>query len=151
MHPIHKDTVADALERLTEEESQTIFKGSVGDLIKARLVEDTAFSMDGSELHSTGHYAGAGQVTSTREVKDKWGRTKVVTSTRCGYLLLSLRGVQSNTVVAAEVGKIDSSEHPRVLAIVRAAKAVGARVKVLLMMVATVWVMSYGGSSMRRR
>lgn len=131
-HPIHKNTVADALERLTEKESEAIFDGSVVDLVKAKLVDDTVFSMDGTELSATEHYPGAGQVTSTREVQDKWGKTKTVTSTRHGYLLLSLRGVQSNTVAAAEVGKIGQAEHPWILPLVRSAKTAGARVKILL-------------------
>jgi hypothetical protein len=131
-HPIHKDTVADALERLTEEESQGIFKGSVADLVKAKLVADTIFSMDGMEMAVTENYPGAGKLIITKEVKDKWGRVKTVISTRYGYLQLSLRGVDSNTVVAARVDKIGKSEHPWVLTLVQAAKLAGAKVKVLL-------------------
>lgn len=131
-HPIHKNTLADALERLTGEESQGIFDGSVSDLVRAKLVEDNVFSLDGSELHTTEHYPGAGRVIITREVKDKWGRVRAVTSSRHGYLLLSLRGVKSNTVVAARVEKVGTSEHPQAIALVRAAKAAGVRVRVLL-------------------
>ena len=130
--PIHKNTVADALERLTEEESRGIFCGSVEDLASARLVPDTVFSMDGTELTATSHFAGAGQVTSTKDMKDKWGRVKTVSSTRYGYLLLSLRGVESNTVAAAEVTAIGQAEYPWVIKLIRSAKAAGARVKVLL-------------------
>jgi len=130
--PIHKNTVADALERLAEEESQGIFDGSVVDLVKAKLVEDNVFSMDGSELHTTEHYPGAGQVIVTREVKDKWGRVRTVASSRHGYLLLSLRGVKSNTVVAARAKKVGASEYPHAIVLVQAAKAAGVRVRVLL-------------------
>ncbi|MFH1140257.1 MAG: transposase [Chloroflexota bacterium] len=130
--PIHKNTVADALERLTEEESSGIFSGSVTDLVKAKLVDDTVFSLDGTELHTTGDYPGAGQVTSTREVTDKRGQVKVITSTRHGYLLLSLRGVLTDTVVAAMVRKIGASEHLHVMPLVRAAKAAGVRIRVLV-------------------
>ncbi|MDO8491415.1 MAG: hypothetical protein Q7T04_05305, partial [Dehalococcoidia bacterium] len=130
--PIHKNTVADALERLTEEESAGIFDGIAKDLVKAKLVKDTVFSLDGTELHTTQHYPGAGRVTSNREVRDKWGRGGTVTSTRYGYLLLSLRGVDSGTVVAADVCKIGTSEHSHVLSLVRRAKAAGIQVKILL-------------------
>ena len=131
-HPIHKNTVADALERLTEEESQDIFEGAVKDLIKAHLVEDRLFSMDGMEMAVTANYPGAGELTITREVTDKWGKDKEVTYNRYGYLLLSLRGVESNTVVAAGTDKIGKPEHDWVLPLVRSAKAAGTRVKVLL-------------------
>jgi hypothetical protein len=131
-HPIHKNTVADALERLTEDESQGIFEGTVKDLTKAKLVEDTIFSMDGMEMAVTKKYPGAGQLTITRERKDKWGKVEEVTYNRYGYLLLSLRGIKSNTVVAVKVNKIGQSEHPWVLTLVRSAKEAGARVKVLL-------------------
>jgi hypothetical protein len=130
--PVNKNTVADALERLTEEESQGIFKGSVEDLVKARLVEDTIFSMDGMEMAVTKNYPGAGQIISTKEVKDKWGKVEEVTYTRYGYLLLSLRGVESNTVAAAEVTKIGQAEHPWAIVLVRAAKAAGAKVRILV-------------------
>lgn len=132
MHPIHKNTVADALERLSEEESLGIFDGAVRDLVKARLVEDNVFSMDGSELHTTDRYPGAGEVSSIREVKDKWGRISISTSSRHGYLMLSLRGVGSNTVAAVKIVKIGVSEHLHVLDLVHKAKSAGARVRVLV-------------------
>lgn len=131
-HPIHKNTVADALERLTEDESQGIFAGAVKDLIKAKLVEDTVFSMDGMEMAVTENYPGAGQISVAREVKNKWGKTEEVSYNRYGYLLLSLRGVDSNTVAAAKVDKIGQSEHTRVLTLVQTAQEAGARVKILL-------------------
>jgi hypothetical protein len=68
-HPIHKDTVADALERLTEEESRGIFEGSAQDLVQAKLVEDTIFSMDGMEMRATQNYPGAGQILITRKFR----------------------------------------------------------------------------------
>jgi hypothetical protein len=131
-HPIHKDTVADALERLTEEESRGIFEGSAQDLVQAKLVEDTIFSMDGMEMRATQNYPGAGQILITKEVQDKWGKVETVTFSRYGYLLLSLRGVESNTVAAARVDKIGESEHSWVLTLVRKAKLAGVKVKVLL-------------------
>ena len=131
--PIHKNTVGDALGRLTEEESRGIFDGSVQDLTKARLVKDTVFSLDGMEMHTTKHYPGAGHITSTKEVTDKWGRMRTVTSTRYGHLLLSLWGVDSNTVAAADVDKIGTTEHLYVLPLVRRGKAAGLRIKILLM------------------
>jgi hypothetical protein len=131
-HPIHKDTVADALERLTEDESQGIFEGTVKDIVKAKLVKDTIFSMDGMEMAVTEKYPGAGKLTITKETTDKWGKVEKVTYNRYGYLLLSLRGVESNTVAAAKVDKIGQSEHPWVLTLVRSAKEAGVKVKVLL-------------------
>jgi len=131
-HPIHKNTLADALERLPEIESQSILDGAVVDLVKAKLVKDTIFSMDGTELSATERYPGAGKVSSTREVTDKQDQVKTVSYTRYGYLLLSLRGVDSNTVAAARVDKIGKPEHPSVLTLVRKAKSAGIRVKVLL-------------------
>jgi hypothetical protein len=130
--PIHKNTVADALERLQEGESRGIFYGSVEDLASAKLVSDTVFSMDGTELSTTERFPEAGRVTSSREVKDKRGQTKPISSTRYGYLLLSLRGVESNIVAAAELTKIGQAEHPWAPKLVRSGKAAGARIKILL-------------------
>lgn len=131
-HPIHKNTVAAALERLREEESTGILDGAVRDLAKAKLMPDSVFSMDGSEAHATQHYPGAGHISGAREVKDKWGRATMAPFSRYGYLLLSLRGVDSNMVAAADVDKIGSSEHSHVLALVRRAKAAGAGIQMLL-------------------
>lgn len=130
--PINKDTVADALLRLPVEESRGIFDGSVRDLVQAKLVPDTVFSLDGMEAHTTKHYPGAGQVTSTKEVTNKYGQVRMVTSTRYGYLQLALRGVDSGTVVAVHLDKIGQAEHPHVLPLVREAKAAGARLLILL-------------------
>ncbi len=130
--PIHKNTLSDALERLTEEESQAVFDGAVEDLVKARLCNDTVFSLDGTELPATEYYPGAGKVTSEREIKDKWGNVKISKSTRYGYLLLSLRGAKSNTVVAAGVDSIGKSEHTWVLKLVEKAKSTGVKIKTLL-------------------
>ncbi len=130
--PIHKNTVGDALGRLSEEESRGIFDGSVGDLVEAKLVNDTVFSLDGMEMHTTEHYPGAGHITITKEVTDKWGRVRTVTTTRYGHLLLSLWGVGSNTVAAADVDKIGTPEHHHVLSLVRRGKAAGLRIQILL-------------------
>ncbi len=130
--PIHKNTVSDALERLPQEESEVMFDGSVRDLVKAKLVEDTVFSLDGSELPATRHYPGAGKITITKEVTDKWGRVRTVNSIRYGYLLLSLRGVDSNSVAAADVDKIGTGEHFHVLSLVQRAKAAGVQIRILL-------------------
>lgn len=130
--PVHKDTVARALGRLSEEESQDVFDGSVKDLVKARLVADGVFSMDGMEIAVTENYPGAGELVINKQAKDKWGNVKTVTSKRYGYLLLSLRGVESNTVVAARVDKIGKPEHHWVLTLVAQAGLAGAKVKILL-------------------
>jgi hypothetical protein len=130
--PVNKNTVADALGRLTEGESRGIFYGSVEDMARAKLVPDTVFSVDGTELSTTKRFPEAGHVTSSREVEDKRGRTKTVSSTRYGYLLLSLRGVQTNTVAAAELTRIGQAEYPWAIKLVRSARAAGVRIKILL-------------------
>jgi hypothetical protein len=130
--PIHKNTLSDALERLTVEESQAVFDGAVEDLAKAKLISETVFSLDGTELSTTENYPGAGKVSSEREVKDKWGNVKAIKSTRYGYLLLSLRGVKSNTVVAAGVDSIGRNEHNWVLSLVEKAKTAGVKINTLL-------------------
>ncbi len=130
--PVSSKMVKDALLRLPVEDSQGIFEGSVRDLVKAKLVPDTVFSMDGMEMHTTEKYLEAGKITSAREVTDKWGRTRKVTSTRYGYLQLGIRGVDSGAVVAAEIDKIGTSEHPHVLPLVRRARAAGVDIRILL-------------------
>ena len=130
--PINKSTVGDALGRLSQAESRRIFEGSVSDLVQAKLVADTVFSLDGMEIHATEDYPGAGHVTSTREVRNRWGQVRTVTSTRCGYLQVGLRGVDSGIVVGADIGKIGQAEHPHVMPMVRQAKGFGVHIKVLL-------------------
>ncbi len=130
--PVNKNTVGDALGRLSEAESRGIFEGSVRDLIQAKLAPDTVFSLDGMEMRATENYPGAGHVTSTREVRNRWGQVRTVTSTRCGYLQVGLRAVDSGIVVGADIGNIGQAEHPHVVPMVRRAKEAGARIKVLL-------------------
>jgi hypothetical protein len=69
----NKNTVADALERLAEEESHGIFEGTVKDLAKAKLMQDSIFSMDGMEMAVTENYPGAGQITIYQGSKGQMG------------------------------------------------------------------------------
>ena len=122
MRPVHKNTIADALDRLTAEEVAEIFNGSVQDLSRAGHFADTVFALDGCELHTTERYPGAGSVTMKVTKQSKTG-AHTSTVTRHGYLLCSLWATGARRVAAAKLKPIGSGEVMELLPLVRQAQA----------------------------
>lgn len=122
MRPVHKNTIADALDRLTPEEVEELFNGSIQDLSRAGYLADTVFALDGCELHATGLYPGAGSVTMTLTKQSKTG-VHTSTVTRHGYLLCSLWATGARKVAAAKLKPIGSGEVMELLPLVRRAQA----------------------------
>lgn len=122
MRPIHKNTIADALERLTPKEVADLFNGAVQAQARAGFLSDTVFALDGCELHTTQAYPGAGSITATATRQTKGGpRTSTVT--RHGYLLCSLWGTGGRTTVAATLKPLGSGEVVELVPLVRQAQA----------------------------
>lgn len=122
MRPVHKNTIADALERLTSEEVDDLFNGSVQDLSRAGHLADTVFAMDGCELSTTDRYPGAGSISMEATRQSKAG-PHTSTVTRHGYLLCSLWATGARRVAAARLKPIGSGEVMELLPLVRHAQA----------------------------
>lgn len=122
MRPVHKNTIADALDRLTPDEVEELFNGSVQDLSREGYFGDTVFALDGCELHTTSRYPGAGSISMEVTRQSKAG-PHTSTVTRHGYLLCSLWATGARRVAAAKLKPIGSGEVMELLPLVRQAQA----------------------------
>lgn len=71
--PLHKNTLADAVEKLTVEELEHIFNGAVKRLSERGMFTNSqgVFALDGSDLPTTRRYEGAGKCTITKQKKKR--------------------------------------------------------------------------------
>lgn len=122
MRPVHKNTIADALGRLIPREVMGLFNGSIKAQAKAGCLVDTVFALDGSELHTTKRYPGAGSITAEVTRQTKAG-PRTSTHTRYGYLLCSIWATGVRSVAAAVLKPLGSGEVMELLPLVRQAQA----------------------------
>lgn len=110
--PLHKNVLADAVEKLTADEVNYILNESVKRLVAQGLFADSRghFALDGSDLETTARFRDCGAKTGT---ETKWSRKAKkqiqIEKTVPGFKVLALYDVHLRLVVAAKVVKI--SEH----------------------------------------
>lgn len=135
--PMHKNTLADAVERLSADELAAVLNGTAKRLAERGFFATSKghFALDASDLPTTAKYVEAGLLKKTEKkvTKDK----KVVEIERWvyGFQVFVVYEVRLRLVVAAKVAPIQERETEHTLALVRQAIAnLGPGViKVLLM------------------
>lgn len=111
--PMHKNVLADAVEKLTTSELEDILNTSIQRLVEKGVFEESKghFALDGSDLETTSRYRDVGMKTVTEK---KWSRKekKVVEieKTVYGFKLLALYDVHLRLVVAVKVVQIQEHE-----------------------------------------
>ena len=111
--PLHKNVVADAVEKLTADELSYILNESIRRLAgKGVLAESQGrFALDATDLETTARFKGCGVKTITER---KWSRKEKkpveIEKTVHGFKLLALYDVHLRIVVAAKVVKIQEQE-----------------------------------------
>ena len=132
--PIHKDTLADALEKFDVEEVEKILNSSVKILNKGGFIDDGIYIEDATDIETTKKCKGCGRKTTDEEhINKKTGEIMVIPKTVYGFKLLVIRGVKSGIVVAAKFIKIQESEKNYTLSLIKQAqKNIGDKIKVLL-------------------
>ena len=120
--PLHKDTLADALDRFTPQELEGILNGGVKLLAKLGFIKDTTFLMDATDLPTTEKCKGAGRKTVGKEVwSRKEKRLVEISVTTHGFKIHILRSLDSRIVVAAKVTQIQESEQNWTLPLIKQA------------------------------
>jgi Transposase DDE domain. len=100
--PLHKDTIANALERLSQKESNGIFDAAVGLLSKAGFLRgERLWVLDSTDLVTTERYEGCGR--RTKEAKG-------VSKTEYGFKLMMLWDYETRIPVAQKTVTIERSE-----------------------------------------
>jgi hypothetical protein len=111
--PLHKNVLADAVEKLTADEVSYILNESVKRLAAQGLFAESRghFALDGSDLETTARFRDCGAKTVT---ETKWSRKDKkqiqIEKTVHGFKLLALYDVHLRIVVAAKVVKINEHE-----------------------------------------
>jgi hypothetical protein len=111
--PLHKNVLADAVEKLTAEEVSYILNESIKRLAAHELFAESRghFALDGSDLETTARFKDCGAKTIT---ETKWSRKDKkriqIEKTVHGFKILALYDVHVRLVVAAKVVKINEHE-----------------------------------------
>lgn len=121
--PMHKNTLADAIERLSAKEVETLLNETVKRLVARGVFRPSAghFALDASDLETTRRYLGAGMKTVTeRKVTTKKQIVEVARHVY-GFKVLILYEVRLRLIVAATVVPINEHESQHTVALVRQA------------------------------
>lgn len=123
--PMHKNTLADALERLTAEEIEYVFNGAVQRLVARGCFAESAghFALDATDLETTPRYEGAGVKTYVDRKVDKHKQVVEVERFVYGFKVLIVYDVRLRLVAAAKVVPINDHESQYTLTLVRQACA----------------------------
>jgi hypothetical protein len=111
--PLHKNVLADAVEKLTADEVSHILNESVKRVAATGVWAESRghFALDATDLETTPRFRGAGVKTVTQR---KWSRKEKkqieIDKAVHGFKLLALYDVQLRLVVAAKVVKINEHD-----------------------------------------
>src|SRR5215210_6832630 len=121
--PMHKNTLADAIERLSAEELETLLNETVKRLVARGCLAQSRghFALDASDLETTRRYAGAGMKTVTERKVTKKKEVVEIERYLYGFKVLIVYEVHLRLVMAAKVVPINEHESQHTLALVRQA------------------------------
>ena len=122
--PMHKNTLADAIERLSATELETLLNETVKRLVARGCLAQSRghFALDASDLETTRRYAGAGLKKVTERTLTRKKEVVEVERYLYGFKVLIVYEVRLRLVVAAKVVPINEHESQHTLALVRQAR-----------------------------
>jgi hypothetical protein len=123
--PMHQNTLADAVERLSADDLERVLNGTAR-LLAARgffAQSQGHFALDASDLPTTAHYLGAGMLTKTERRVTKAKQMVEVERQVWGFQVFIVYEVRLRLVVAAKVVPIQERETQHTRALVRQAIA----------------------------
>jgi hypothetical protein len=123
--PMHKDTLADAVERLTAEELEKLLNATARRLAERGFFRASGghFALDASDLPTTPRYQGAGQKSYTEKKVTKDKQVVEVVRWVHGFKVLIVYEVRLRLVVAAKVVPIHAHESRYTVELARRAVA----------------------------
>jgi len=121
--PMHKNTLADALDKLTAEELATLLNGTAQRLVQHGFFAHSPghFALDASDLPTTPKYGGAGMVTKTTKKLTKDKQIVEVAEHVYGFQVFVVYEVHRRLIVAAKVVPIQERETRHTLDLVHQA------------------------------
>jgi len=122
--PMHKNTLADALEKLTAEEVAYILNQAVQRLAARGIFQQSQglFALDSTDLETTEHYRGAGKkkVTTRQRLPD--GQYVEIEDYIYGFKLVVIYEVHLRLIAAAQVAPIQQHDSTFTLALLQQAR-----------------------------
>jgi hypothetical protein len=121
--PMHKNTLADALDKLTADELATLLNGTAQRLVQHGFFARSKghFALDASDLPTPPTYPGAGMVTKTTQKVTKDKQIVDVEQHVYGFQVFVVYEVHLRLIVAAKVVPIQERETRHTLDLVRQA------------------------------
>lgn len=121
--PLHKNTLADTLDRLSTQEVEHILNEGVKILVKKGfLKDDIHYILDATEIETTPLCNGRGmKVTKEKHVNNR-GEIVEIEVKKYGFKLIVIRSVKSRIIVAAKVVRIEDHENNYMLGLLNQAK-----------------------------
>jgi hypothetical protein len=109
--PICPETLAKQIVRLNLRELESVFNGAIRALARAGVFEAQVTGIvDGTDLETTEHYTGCGQVTRKRRIEDTRGQAHEIEVTVYGWKVLLLIDAITKIPLAVKVGQIQEHE-----------------------------------------
>ena len=110
--PMHKNTLADAVEKLTAGEVGYILNEAVKRLAQHGVFKQGSghFALDSTDLETTKHYSGAGKKKVITRKRDRQGKVAEVVEYKYGFKLVVIYEVHLRLIVAAKVVPINQHE-----------------------------------------
>ena len=109
--PICPDTLAKNIVRWNLRDLEAVFNGAIRALAKVGVFGAKVTGIaDGTDLETTEHYAGCGQVTRKVRIEDKRGRVHEIEVTVYGWKVLLLIDAATKIPLAVKVGQIQEHE-----------------------------------------
>jgi hypothetical protein len=109
--PICPDTLANNIVKWNLRDLEAVFNGAIRALAKAGVFGAKVTGIaDGTDLETTKHYTGCGQVTRKRRIEDKQGRVHEIDVTVYGWKVLLLIDAGTKIPLAVKVGPIQEHE-----------------------------------------
>lgn len=107
--PMHKNTLADAVEKLSVEEVEYILNEAVKRLARRGIFQQSLghFALDSTDLETTKHYSGAGKKEVIVRKRNRQGKMVEVVEYKYGFKLAAIYDVHLRLIVAAKVTPIN--------------------------------------------
>jgi hypothetical protein len=122
--PICPETLAKQIVRLNLRELESVFNGAIRALARAGVFEAQVTGIvDGTDLETTEHSTGCGQVTRKRRIADTRGQAHEIEVTVDGWNVWLLIDAVTKMPLAVKVGKIQAHETHWTRALVTQARA----------------------------
>jgi hypothetical protein len=121
--PIGPDALADNIVKLNLRDLEALFNGVIRALAKAGVFAAKVTGIvDATDLETTEHYEGCGQVTRKRKITDKRGNMHEIEVTVYGWKLMILIDARTKIPLAAQVSPIQEHETLSLRALVTQAR-----------------------------